>query len=168
MPSGSGRPPRRPRSRDRTAQTRTPAASGADGTVRVPVVVAPDIWSAKSEQTNNLTLGPGELPPWQPRPAAPSIGTRQQVREISLGGPPVARASEPVNRNETGDSRDSCSGTSSVPRIFGSERHDKNGETEDRERGGSHANSLISASACSSQKRMSISRYIVVARVRCS
>jgi hypothetical protein len=41
-------------------------------------------------------------------------------------------------------------------------------------RAGSHANGcslsqlLISASACSSQKRMSISRYIVVAVVRCS
>src|SRR6266852_1242828 len=36
------------------------------------------------------------------------------------------------------------------------------------ERNHSHANSPISASACSSQKRMSISRYIVDAVVRCS
>ena len=31
-----------------------------------------------------------------------------------------------------------------------------------------HSNSFISASACSSQKRISISRYIVIAVVRCS
>ena len=72
-----------------------------------------------------------------------SIGMRQRVHEISVAAPPRAR-------------------------VFGSERHDKNAETEDRERGGSHANSRISASACSSQNRMSISRYIVVAVVRCS
>ena len=61
-----------------------------------------------------------------------------------------------------------CSGASSVARISGSERPDKNDETEDRERHGSHASRFISASACSSQNRMSISRYIVVAAVRCS
>ena len=35
-------------------------------------------------------------------------------------------------------------------------------------RAAAHASTLISASACSSQNRMSISRYIVVAVVRCS
>ena len=62
-------------------------------------------------------------------------------------------------------------GASSVARVFGSERHDKNAESEHgdkRPHAGAHASSLISASACSSQYRMSISRYIVVAVVRCS
>jgi len=41
--------------------------------------------------------------------------------------------------------------------------------TEDRNEGNdAYANSLISASACSSQNGISISRYIVVAAVRCS
>lgn len=67
-----------------------------------------------------------------------SIGMRQRVREISLGVPSLR------------------SDLAGVEAEDGDEPND------------SHANSRISASTFSSQNRMSISRYIVVAVARCS
>jgi hypothetical protein len=47
-------------------------------------------------------------------------------------------------------------------------REDTESQHNDERAEDGHSTSLIAASACSSQNRMSISRYIVVAVVRCS